>query len=65
MAFQIAVGRLGIAPSEFWNMPPRHFWWLVETMEGASAKRGRRLPADDRRAILEMLNGNEKPGGFW
>jgi len=62
-AFQVAVRQLGLAPSEFWRMRPRHFWWLVDSLKDKSSKRG--LSDEDRRGITEMLNGNGKPGGFW
>jgi len=60
----LAVRQFGVSPSEFWQMRPRHFWWLHETLDDGSAKRGR-LSASDRKGILEMLNGNPKNGGFW
>jgi hypothetical protein len=44
-------------------MPPRQFWWLYETLEGQKTKRSS-LSAQDKRAIKDMLNGNDN-GGFW
>jgi hypothetical protein len=45
-------------------MPPRHFWWLVETLDGSNAKRSS-LTAQDRKGIQELFNGNDAPGKFW
>ena len=61
-AFQVAVKNLGIAPSEFWKMVPRHFWWLVEMDRDKAPKRG--LSKEDKGAILEALRGNKK-GAVW
>jgi isopropylmalate/homocitrate/citramalate synthase len=45
-------------------MPPRHFWWLYETLaDGDQAKRSR-LSGQDKKAIRDMLNGNDT-GDFW
>jgi hypothetical protein len=44
-------------------MRPRHFWILAETLRPAAAKPGRISP-DDRKAIIDMLKGNDN-GGFW
>lgn len=43
-------------------MKPKHFWWLYETMLGEKAKR--KIPAQEKKAILDMLRGNDN-GGFW
>ena len=53
MAFQLAVTRLEIAPSEFWRMVPRHFWWLMETLKakGPSLTGGE---ITEMRALLEL-----------
>jgi hypothetical protein len=53
---------LGLAPSEFWKMKPKHFWWLVETLDDNKSKS--KLSDNDRRGILEAFNGNPK-GDFW
>jgi len=42
-------------------MPPRHWWWLYETLGEAKAKR--KLPAREKRAILDALRGNDQ--GWW
>jgi len=60
--YQIAVKVLGLAPSEFWKMKPKHFWWLVETLDDNKSKS--KLSDNDRRGILEAFNGNPK-GDFW
>jgi len=58
----LAVTKFGIAPPDFWAMPPRHFWWLVETLDPPGTGRG--LSEADRRDIAEALKGNPK-GEFW
>lgn len=59
-AYCVAVKQLGIAPSEFWRLPPRHFWWLVAD----NTKSSRSLSREDRRAIIEALRGNPR-GPIW
>jgi hypothetical protein len=44
-------------------MPPRHFWWLYETLQEPSAKRAL-LSAQDKKGIKAMFDGNDV-GGFW
>jgi hypothetical protein len=51
----VAVRQLGVAPSEFWTMRPRHWWWLVETLD--DRRRGARLSEDDRREFADWLRG--------
>jgi hypothetical protein len=46
--------KLGIAPSEFWKMRPRHFWYLLEAAEPAKPKG---LTDEQRAEHLEWLNG--------
>ncbi|HCZ00180.1 MAG TPA: hypothetical protein DHV56_09325 [Rhodobacter sp.] len=55
----MAVTRLRISPSEFWRMPPRHFWWLCETLEDGT-KRETGLGADDRAQLLRLLKQSKK-----
>jgi hypothetical protein len=43
-------------------MRPREFWWLYETLDEGKAKRA--IPAQEKKAILDMLRGNDN-GGFW
>lgn len=63
MAFQIAVRKLEIAPSEFWNMAPDHFWWLVETLDqGAEAKRTVR-DVEPLKELLRQAKAKEKKNG--
>ncbi|MGL4296693.1 MAG: hypothetical protein ACRCTG_13330 [Aestuariivirga sp.] len=57
----MAVTKFGVRPPDFWTMPPKHFWWLVETLDPPSS---RGLDEADRRAIGEALRGNGK-GAFW
>lgn len=64
MAFQIAVTRLHVQPSEFWAMRPRHFWALAETLGESDAKPSSRIPQSERAKIRDMLNGNDD-GGWW
>lgn len=26
--YPVAVINLGVSPNEFWDMTPKHFWWL-------------------------------------
>lgn len=42
-------------------MVPRHFWWLVEAIEGEgrSAKPGATLSSDDWRDLLALLENAE------
>lgn len=42
-------------------MTPRHFWWLVETLN--PPKKGPSLSDEDREEFLGWLNGNDT-GGF-
>ena len=57
-AFQLAVNKLNVAPSEFWRMKPRHFWWLVEA---AMPKREMgRIKKTDRDAMLTILHEAKK-----
>ncbi len=42
-------------------MPPRHFWWLVETLN--PAKGAGRLSEADKREFVGWLDGNDT-GGF-
>lgn len=51
--------RLHVAPSEFWRMSPRHFWWLTETLEGGT-KHKKGLGADDRAQLLRLLEDASK-----
>jgi hypothetical protein len=44
---------MGIAPSEFWRMNPRHFWWLVEANN--PPKRKSRLTKADAKSLRRML----------
>lgn len=53
---------LEIAPSEFWQMPPRHFWWLM-TAKAEEAKRMRAamkqagpLTAADKDDLRDMMD---------
>lgn len=41
-------------------MPPRHFWWLVETLR--PPKRGVSLSDEDLAEFLGWLKGNDKRG---
>ena len=38
---QIAVGQLGVSYGDFWQMPPRHFWWLHEAHRQMQDRAGR------------------------
>lgn len=49
----MAVRTFGLAPSEFWQMDPAHFWWLVETLEGGSGSGLSEADLDDLRALLD------------
>jgi hypothetical protein len=56
-----AVRRLGVTPTEFWRMPPRHFWWLFADMQAeqaAAAKDRDRLSDDEKDELIEMLRDN-------
>jgi hypothetical protein len=43
-------------------MRPRYFWYLVETLQPEGNTK--RLSTEERRAIIDMLDGNDM-GGFW
>lgn len=43
-------------------MPPRQFWWLMETLDPPSGSKG--LSEADERDIAQALRGNPK-GDFW
>mgnify|MGYP006159614287 CR=1 FL=1 len=60
-AFQIAVRQLGLQPSEFWRMKPRHFWWLAATMK--PQKSGPSLSREDKEQLAELLAKAER-GSF-
>ena len=54
---------LGIQPSEFWNMPPRHFWVLVGAKRDETGDRRKsRLSKADKEAIRAELMGD---AGRW
>jgi len=40
-------------------MPPRHFWWLAETLGGSTKRKGL---DDDTRAQLQHLLRNAEKG---
>jgi hypothetical protein len=42
-------------------MPPRHFWWLCETLEEGTKRKG--LSADDRAQMLRLLDNAVKGKG--
>jgi hypothetical protein len=47
-----------IAPSEFWNMEPRHFWWLFEAMieeQKRAARAAGELTDEDREDLYQGL----------
>jgi hypothetical protein len=50
------VRKLEIAPSEFWQMSPRHFRWLLETLEPPE-KPGL---TDEERDILKSMYAKAK-----
>ena len=50
--YKIAVGHLGIQPSEFWAMTPQEFYLLYETRV---PKDPRRTLSDEEYAELEAL----------
>jgi hypothetical protein len=56
----MAVKGLGIAPSEFWKMRPRDFWWLVEA-ERPPKKKSQLTRADAKglRKMLDMANASK------
>ena len=39
-------------------MPPRHFWWLVESLEERPKRKG--LSNDDRAQMLRLLEDAQK-----
>lgn len=39
-------------------MPPRHFWWLMETLEEGTKRKG--LTADERAQMLRLLEDAQK-----
>lgn len=42
-------------------MPPRHFWWLVETLdEGGNAKRKAGLSDQDKAQLMRLLHDAQK-----
>ena len=43
--------------ADFWETPPRHFWWLVERMndEAARAKPGPHFSKSERQELLDLL----------
>lgn len=42
-------------------MPPRHFWWLVETLDqGGGAKRGAGFTETERAQMLRLLEDAQK-----
>lgn len=45
---------MGIAPSEFWQMPPEHFWWLVEAST-AEAKPAGSINDDEKDELMILL----------
>jgi hypothetical protein len=51
----IAVRQLGLAPSEFWIMRPRHFWWLYEAVQDEREAAGPGLSDDDKAEILNTM----------
>lgn len=55
-AYQTAVMKLNVAPSEFWSMHPRHFWWLAEAK--APTGRRRKLTAAERDEYAGWLRGD-------
>jgi len=55
-----AVLHLRLAPSEFWQMRPRHFWVLFGAkMEETGARKRRRLSRSDKDDIKAWLMGAE------
>jgi len=52
------VRDLGIQPSEFWRMKPRHFWWMfsdaVERSRGGPKPKG--LTKRDANALLNWMD---------
>jgi hypothetical protein len=55
----MAVRSLNIAPSEFWNMVPRHFWYLVETLQPPKGA-GPRFSEAERDELIALLNAAER-----
>lgn len=39
-------------------MPPRHFWWLAETLQEPTKRAG--LDADDRARLLRLMDKPRK-----
>jgi hypothetical protein len=39
-------------------MPPRHFWWLCETLDGSTKRKG--LSNDDRAQMLRLIDDANK-----
>lgn len=54
----IAVRRMSVAPSEFWHMEPRHFWFLMDDLlaeQAALAGRAGRMTDDEKDELLAVM----------
>ena len=40
-------------------MPPRHFWWLLETLEEGTKRKGS-ITQDERAQMLRLLDDAKK-----
>lgn len=55
--------RLNIAPSEFWKMRPRHFWYMFETLEPPRRKKNELTRSDVRRLNRLIARSDAKLKG--
>lgn len=55
---QVAVGQLGVSYGDFWTMPPRHFWWLVEAhrqMQDRTGRAGARMTEEEKDELRAVM----------
>ena len=58
--FRIAVGLWEIAPSEFWRMTMREYWWLYDMRKPPEPKVGRSsFTVSEVEAIAERLRAEK------
>ena len=48
---------MGVQPSEFWRMRPRHFWYLVSAKEAETKKtQHSKLTGKDAKRLRKMMD---------
>jgi hypothetical protein len=58
VAYQRAVLEFGLSPTDFWNMDPVHFWWLVEARDDQGEASKGALSEADKRELLDVMVEN-------